>query len=65
MMPEIKTDRDLAPIARTEANFWRAEALRHHAEVVRLNRACQRLSWKYKRLRERHNQVLACFGKER
>jgi hypothetical protein len=49
-MIEIKTDRDLAPMYRTEANYWRAEYFRSCQEVVKLNRACSRLSWRCKRL---------------
>ena len=50
-MIEIKTDRDLAPMYRTEANYWRAEYFRSCQEVVKLNRACARLSGRCKRLR--------------
>lgn len=64
-MTEIITDRDLAPMFRTEANYWRDESYRMYIEVMRLNQACARLSGKYKRLRYRHNQVLQCFGKEK
>ena len=53
-MIEIKTDRDLAPMYRIEANYWKAEYFKSRLEVIKLNRSCARLSWRCKSLKNKN-----------
>jgi len=40
---DIKTDLDLPPIYRTQANYWQAKYLEAYKELVRANKGLRRL----------------------
>jgi hypothetical protein len=50
-MNEI-TDKDLPPIARTEANYWRAEALKYRLELAAQTRGQARLAKRNEKFQE-------------
>lgn len=39
----VKTDLDLAPIYRTEANYWKSQYFESRAELVKANKGLRRL----------------------
>jgi hypothetical protein len=51
-MSEIKTDLDLAPAFRTEANYWRAAAFKYRLELAAQTRGMMRLAKQNKKFRE-------------
>lgn len=50
------TDRDLPPIARTEANLWKAKYFEAMRELTRANKGIRRLKAKCDRLQKAHNE---------
>lgn len=49
----VETDRDLPPIARTEANFWKAKFFEASAELAKSNKGIRRLRDSRERLQTR------------
>lgn len=55
----IVTDLDLPPIARTQANLWKAKFFEMVEEVRRANKGIRRLKHRLSKLQERDAQLLA------